>query len=295
MSDLFIHDGTGAARLAPILNLGCLTDLPGSSAVPPALRTADWKKPTSEVLALLTQAGFVGIQGPAEAAATLRAAGMILTCAGRILDPAAMLPEARKWRDLGAQGATLHLGTGMESESEADRLCAAVVEASASTGLPIFVETHRATLTQDYWRTVQLVQRHPGLRVNADYSHWYTGLEMVYGDWQAKLAFLAPVFARVGHCHGRIGTPGTMQMSFTGREDQKWVGHFRELWTASFRAFRAKAGPGAVLPFAPELLQPAIHYARLVPGPEGQPREEGDRWSEAVRMAQIAKECWAAA
>ncbi len=49
------------------------------------------------------------------------------------------------------------------------------------------------------------------------------------------------------------------------------------------------------LGFAPELLPPELGYARLVPGPGGVLREEGDRWEQALVLTRIATECFAAA
>ena len=37
------------------------------------------------------------------------------------------------------------------------------------------IETHRATICQGMWRTVQFVKRFPELRFNGDFSHWYAG------------------------------------------------------------------------------------------------------------------------
>ena len=53
--------------------------------------------------------------------------------------------------------------------------------------------------------------------------------------------------------------------------------------------------PGLEIGFAPELLPPEIGYARLVPGPDGEPREEGDRWAQALVLTRIAGECFASA
>jgi len=49
------------------------------------------------------------------------------------------------------------------------------------------------------------------------------------------------------------------------------------------------------LTFAPELLPTSIHYARTVPDGVGGAREEGDRWTQALRLVDIARECFDAA
>ena len=115
-------------------------------------------------------------------------------------------------REAGLECLTLHVGWGYEDEDEATQLIEAVLDASARYSVPLYVETHRATLFQDIWRTVQFVRRFPQLQFNGDFSHWYTGLEMVYGGFENKLACIQPVIERIRFLHGRIGNPGCMQV-----------------------------------------------------------------------------------
>lgn len=267
------------------LNLGTAWLLPDWSAGP--------RGDARAVLEAARAAGYGGIQGGDPAAC--RELGLVPTTFGVLPRPGGLADQAKWWADQGFACATVHLGTGMEDDAEADRLVTEVLEASATTGLPIYVETHRATITQDLWRTAQLVARFPELRLNGDFSHWYTGLEMTYGDFDAKVAFLAPVFARVRYLHGRIGTSGAIQVDVgDGGPDLPHVAHFRTLWTAACRGFLDTAVPGETLAFAPELLPAVIGYAREIPTPEG-PREEGDRWTQALVLCRIFDECAAAA
>jgi len=151
----------------------------------------------------------------------------------------------------------------------------------------MFVETHRATLFQDIWRSVQFVQRFPELRFNGDFSHWYTGLELPYGDFAAKLAFAAPVLERVDFMHGRIGDPGAMQVDLGRLEDalgRVFVAHFRQIWTIVFRSFLARYGTERAFPFAPELLSSRIFYARTLDG-----REYSDRWAQSLLLVDLAR------
>ena len=49
----------------------------------------------------------------------------------------------------------------MESDREVDNLVESILSASEKYKLPAFIETHRATITQDMWRTVELTKRFP--------------------------------------------------------------------------------------------------------------------------------------
>jgi hypothetical protein len=144
------------------------------------------------------------------------------------------------------------------------------------------------------WRTVKFIEAFPDLRFNGDFSHWYTGQEMVYGGFDKKVAFIQPVLKRVRFIHGRIGNPGCIQVNIRdGNSDsQPYVAHFRELWRECFRGFLASAQPGDTICFTPELLAPEIYYARTFPDGTSVEREESSRWDQSLVLKRIAKECF---
>lgn len=294
MSSLrWINDNSGLPpRLSIRLNLGTLDDIPIESIAP--------RVQGRDLMLALRDAGYDGIQAGEELARHAVSTGMRIAGSGRVDSPQDALELARRMVDYGADACTLHVGNGFEDDQTIDRLCDAIVQASEITKLPLFVETHRATITQDCWRTIQILSRHPQLMINGDFSHWYTGLEMVYGDFEFKLSKLQPVFARVGFMHGRIGTPGCIQVAIDPpcddiddtpragyRTEPQYVQHFREIWTRCFQGFLDTAAAGDMIVFAPELLSPRIAYARVF-----QDHEESDRWVQALYLAKIARQCF---
>ncbi len=283
----------GGKRLLCYMNLMAVEDLPAWSAGP---RTSD----LPQVLEAIHEAGYDGVQftGPIGEREARLCEGLALgrCSSGRVNEPREADELAARLAGEGQACGTIHLGWGMEDEARAGALVEAVLAASERRGIPLYVETHRATVFQDLWRAVQLVRRYPQLRFNGDFSHWYTGLEMVYGGFEAKLAFVAPVLDRVRFLHGRIGSPGCIQVSL-GHDESKhepYVSHFRALWTASFAGYRRDATAREPFLFVPELLSPRIFYGRVFPGREGAAREEGDRWTDSFTLCRIARECWAA-
>jgi hypothetical protein len=249
------------------------------------------------VLEAASAAGYQGVQGANPE--LCRELGLVPVTFDIRIEPGGLAEQAARWADQGFACATLMVGTGFESDAEADRLADEIVEASAAARIPLYLETHRATMTQDMWRTLQLVQRHPDLRFNGDFSHWYTGQDMAASDVHAKLDRLAPVIDRVRYVHGRIASPGCVQVDVgDGRSDDAPVSHFREMWTRVFRCFLSGAAadpvpaPGLEIGFAPELLPGEFGYARYVPGPDGSLREESDRWEQALVLTRIAAECF---
>ncbi|HEY0009577.1 MAG TPA: hypothetical protein VGB55_12695 [Tepidisphaeraceae bacterium] len=285
-----IRNTTDSSAAAPALrcylNLGNLGALPAWSTAP--------RGDNAAVAAAIKAAGYDGIQCGEAEAASARAIGLGIAAGARFNAPAEIEPAVAKWKDAGFECATAHLLWGLEDDATVDALVGALLNVSAKHDFPIYIETHRATITQDIWRTVQLVKRHPDVRFNGDFSHWYTGHEMRYGDFDAKLELIQPVFDRVRFIHGRIGSDGCMQVDIGDGKGRSFVDDFRQFWTRSFAGFLKSAKPGDYITFAPELLGPPS-YARTFPGPDGQPREESDRWQQALLYCEIARACFAAA
>jgi sugar phosphate isomerase/epimerase len=245
----------------------------------------------------IQEAGYEGVQFVELLDLSLlseaRAHGLGVCGSGRVNRPDDAYRLAKEARDSGLECLTLHVGWGYENDGEAARLIEAVLDASSQHSVPMYVETHRATLFQDMWRTVQFTHRFPQLRFNGDFSHWYTGLEMVYGGFENKLAFIQPVIERVHFVHGRIGNPGCMQVDIGNMENASrlpFVAHFRTLWTQVFTAFLRRSLPGESICFTTELLASNIYYAREFSG-----REESDRWQQSLVLVQIARECFSEA
>lgn len=290
----FLNEGSGAPpALRVYLNLGNLESLRSDTIWPGghgAMR--------SERLAAN---GFEGVQliddDPPPAGAGMPFCGL-----DRISTPSEADAITVRHKLRGDACLTVHAGWGLEDDDDVARLVEAILSASLRHALPIFIETHRATITQDLWRTVQITRRFPEVRFNGDFSHYYCGQELVYGDWQFKLAFMQPIFDRIGFLHGRVASPGCIQVpvgpDINARPLQAhgvvdYLDHFRQLWTAAMTGFLRSAAPGDVLPFAPELLPGTHYYARLFPNAAGNMEEESDRYAEALLYKDIAQSCFA--
>jgi hypothetical protein len=282
--------------LRVFLNLDNLVDLRPESIFPDILLAAS-REAVAARDARLAADGFEGVQithnDPLPVGSTLPHCGLDRINTPAEADAVFALHAARRDRCI-----TLHVGWGIEDDSEIDALLRAILDASQKHRLPAFIETHRATITQDMWRTVQITKRFPEVRFNIDLSHYYCGQEMVYGDWSQKLAFLQPLFDRTGFMHGRIAAPGWMQAPIDDLTTKPslahgvdYLAHFRELWTRAIQGFLNHAKPGQELIFAPELLRSDIYYARKFPAPHGgAPVEETDRYAQALLYQKLIRE-----
>jgi hypothetical protein len=269
-------------RLRLGLAYGNVVDLPEFSTGP--------RGSGDQVYRAIAEAGYEAVQGGNPE--LCRAHGLEFIDIGIIPTPTDAEPFAAKARQQGALAATCIVGYGYESDEEIDRLCTEILRVARSYELPIYIETHRGSITQDAWRTAQLVQRMPEIRFNGDFSHWFTGQEMPYGDFGLRLRHLAPVIERVRFLHGRIGDRCCLQVDIGDGSNHPSVPYFRQFWIAAMQSFIATSDPQHDLWFCPELLGPEFAYARTFSSPQAALREESDRWAQAQVLAALARQCF---
>lgn len=283
------RDRSAAPRLRRDLNDGTLWNLPTwSTGYAPDLAGR---------LDKVKEAGYEAVQSwwPEQ----VLEAGLLATAMGRVNRPEEAEPLTARHKALGCEATTLHVGNGFETDFEIDQLVGAVIEAAVKHKYPLYIETHRATITQDMRRTLDMIERFPAVRFNADLSHWYTGHEFTYGDVTAKLERLSPVFERVRFMHGRISTSGSIQVSVDAGTGPH-IEHFRDMWTRCFTGFLCTAEHGDILSFNPELLpgwvefngnKRWLNYAEL----SQQGEESTDRFSQANSLFELASDLFEAA
>lgn len=276
------NDGTNKPPALRVdINYATLEELPFFSTGP---KGSDREKHIA-----VSQAGFSGIQdGDPELCKTYHLELTAHARVNKVGDLDTLMPI---WISKNYNCASIHLGWGMESDDETDILVDYVLETSQKNNFPIYIETHRATITQDIYRTVELTKRFPEIRFNGDFSHWYTGQELVYGVIENKWEFIQPVFDRVRFLHGRIGNPGSIQVVVNDL-NKPFVQHFKEMWRRSLVGFLTSAKSGDYIIFTIELLKPEIYYAQTVLDKKKTEQEEGDRWQQALLYKEIIESCW---
>ena len=99
-------------------------------------------------LRAIRAAGYDGVQLSQPLSRPLvdeaRALGLGVCGSGRVNQSGDAAPLAEEARDAGLECLTLHLGWGVEDDDEAGRLIAAVLEASAKFGVPLYPENASA-------------------------------------------------------------------------------------------------------------------------------------------------------
>jgi hypothetical protein len=154
--------------------------------------------------------------------------------------------------------------------------------------MPIQFETHRNCITNDLFTTVQLLDAVPQMRLAADLSHYVVDREMPCPPPAALQALVSRVIARSDSFQGRVAARGQIQLPLHFPQSAKWVELFRSWWREGFAAWRSRhRGSDAGMVFMCELGPP--DYALT----DQSGREMSDRWSEALLLAQWARDLWA--
>lgn len=239
----------------------------------------------------IAAAGYQGIQAYSpDQIPVAQAAGLATSGIGRVDLADDLATFVDRWEQAGASSVTLHLGTGFEDDDDATALLEAYLDVRTATSVEVLVETHRATITQDPGRTLRFVETYPELRFTGDLSHWYTGSEMPYGGFDWKLEAIRPVLERTHTLHGRIADSSCAQVAMADDDASPHVTHFCEMWRAVFDGFLDDPSRRELV-FAPELLPPALGYARTVPSSQGRNGrdEEVDRWQQALALCDLAE------
>jgi len=152
--------------------------------------------------------------------------------------------------------------------------------------MPIQFETHRNCITNDLFTTLQLLDAVPAMRLAADLSHYVVDREMPCPPTPYLQALITRILARSDSFQGRVAARGQIQIALDFAQNAKWVALFRSWWREGFSMWRARRTDDAPLVFLCELGPP--DYAIT----DGGGRELSDRWTEALTLAQWARESW---
>ncbi|HEY3283497.1 MAG TPA: sugar phosphate isomerase/epimerase [Armatimonadota bacterium] len=181
------------------------------------------------------------------------------------------------------------VGDAFLSDQEAALLVRDCRALAADEGVPLFVETHRGTVTESLAATYRLLQAVPDLTFTADVSHYFVAGEFGGTDLEPHLSRLLPVLKRTSSIHGRVSNGEQVQVD-VGDGSGPLAQLFMCLWAEAMVCWLHEAEPGDILPFTPELGPPG--YAIVHPNGTG---ELSDRWKQSLVIKQLGQEAWARA
>ncbi|WP_159882101.1 sugar phosphate isomerase/epimerase family protein [Paenibacillus puerhi] len=169
------------------------------------------------------------------------------------------------------------------------RLLRDIRELSVTAGIPIYVETHRGTITQDLLRTAAYIEELVDLRLTIDFSHYVVAGEMRNPSSEA-VALLHKLLRHTAAIHGRISNGEQVQVDIGPDGIHEMVPRFLDWWRIGMSHWRQTAGEHEAFPFVCELGPPP--YAITADEYAGRTVEIADRWQQSLWLAQAARTIW---
>ncbi|HKS94562.1 MAG TPA: sugar phosphate isomerase/epimerase [Terriglobia bacterium] len=273
------------------------------SADPPRLRVAhSWwslgKLPRDgpewtmeEKFHRVKEAGFEGIEFWVEekdedrVRALLDQTGLFLGTGFHPNSPADFRKALTQARRLHAEYIFVHPGNAFMSDEDAAALVREGYKIAQDLGVPMTLETHRGTVTENPYRAMRLAERVPELRLTGDLSHYGVGGEIGGAPASEMIRLLSPLLDRIETLQTRITNGEQVQLDVgqgEGELAQKWVA----LWAEVLRRWRKRAQPGDWFPFSTELGPPAYSIV------DAQGREVSDRWAQSLVMKRLMAQAW---
>ncbi|MBP1965378.1 sugar phosphate isomerase/epimerase family protein [Paenibacillus aceris] len=175
-------------------------------------------------------------------------------------------------------------------DQEAVQLLDGILAASEQTNIPVYIETHRGTVTQDLIRTVSYCNSLPRLPLTIDLSHYVVAGEMNGTSNNAETLF-DRLLKQTACIHARVSDGEKIQVDVGAEGDHPMLVHFKRWWRKAMLNWLASASSGTALPFVTELGPPG-NYAMTYRDAFGREMETSDRWKQALLFKEIAERIW---
>ncbi len=188
----------------------------------------------------------------------------------------------------GIQHINVQVMTPFVVEGRAVELLGDLNRLSREAGIPVYIETHRGTITQDLLRTCSYIEALDDLRLTIDLSHYVVAGEMHTISAEAE-ALLGKLLTRTGAIHARVSNGEQVQVD-VGNGEHAMLRHFERWWRSGMAYWLDSAGQGDVLPFVVELGPPP--YAITTDECGGRKHEISDRWEQSLFFMRMARGIW---
>lgn len=156
-----------------------------------------------------------------------------------------------------------------------------------SMGMQLLFETHRDSLLNDLYYTLEVIDAIPELLLVADLSHFVLEREFTLPLSLRDRGYLQRIHDRTDCFQGRVASREQIQIQLDFPQHAPWVALFKELWKDGLRSWRARNDENATCVFLCELGPPP--YAIT----DAQRRELSDRWQEALTIREWVRQIWA--
>ncbi|MDQ0060344.1 sugar phosphate isomerase/epimerase family protein [Paenibacillus harenae] len=159
--------------------------------------------------------------------------------------------------------------------------------------LPVHIETHRGTITQDLIRTVGYVRRLGGLPLTIDFSHYVVAGELHTISGEAE-ELLGELLVHTAGIHARVSNGEQVQVSIGDEGEHPMVPHYKRWWKDGMKHWLQTRNKQAAALTAVCELGPA-GYAITIDEYAGRTREISDRWQQSLLLKDILRQAWSEA
>jgi hypothetical protein len=153
--------------------------------------------------------------------------------------------------------------------------------------MPLLFETHRDSLLNDLYFTLQLMELIPEMRLCADLSHIVVDRELRAPVPERDQQHIDAILARSDCLQGRIASREQVQIQLSFPQHHAWVEIFKGWWKSGMRSWRRRNAADATLVFLCELGPPP--YAIT----DANQNELSDRWQESLQIRDWVRAIWA--
>ncbi len=176
-----------------------------------------------------------------------------------------------------------HSGRDHFSFEQNKKFITLTTKISASSGVPVYHETHRSRILYSAPIARQFMDNLPDLRITLDVSHWCNVHESLLDDQQETLS---KTLERVDHIHARIGHPEGPQVNDPRAPEWKEAVAAHFAWWDTVVSRKKKEGRlmTFLTEFGPVDYMPALPYTR-------QPL--ADQWEINAYMLKVLRKRYA--
>jgi sugar phosphate isomerase/epimerase len=223
------------------------------------------------------------------AVARIRQTGLLVGVGFPAYEDTPVSSLARRAQDLGVSFLNAQFQDAFTGDARAVARLDAMYEACDAIGMPLFIETHRGTITQDLLRTIAYARQVPRMRFTLDASHYAVAGEVTQPHAAPRFAeALSEIIVRSSSIHARVSNGEQVQVD-VGDGTDPLVSAYVGWWSSAYRHWLNAAAPGDFFPFVCEL--GPRPYAITVPGGSPFPMgaELSDRRAQALVFKHIAE------
>ena len=158
---------------------------------------------------------------------------------------------------------------------------------ATQAGLPLLIETHRDSILNDLYFTLQVMDEVPRMRLCADLSHFVVDREFRTPLSRTDQKYIQRILERSDCFQGRVASREQIQVQIGFPQHQEWVQIFKGWWRDGMKMWRQRNSEDATLVFLCELGPPA--YAIT----DANGHELSDRREEALTIRSWVEDIWA--